>query len=95
MGSLPLSIPISHLKRLNKIKWNHKSQGRPWELNQIKLLARDKPNKGNSQCKDDQYIYHMIEYQLYKDKRYYELILGGSLYINPRPSSQQRSIWKG
>jgi len=92
MGSSPLSTTISHLKRLNKIKWNHKSQGRPWELNQIKFLARDEPNKSNSQCKDDQYIYHMIEYQLSKDKRFYELILGGSLYINATPSSQQRSI---
>jgi hypothetical protein len=34
------------------------------------FLARDKAIKSNSQSKDDQYIYHMIEYQLSKEKRY-------------------------
>jgi hypothetical protein len=36
----------------------------------------------------------MIEYQLYKNKRYLDLFPGGSLHINPRSSSQQRSIWR-
>jgi hypothetical protein len=43
--------------KFNKIKWNHKSQGRQWELKQIHFLARDKVIKINSQRKDDQYIY--------------------------------------
>jgi hypothetical protein len=58
------------------------------------FLARDKAIESNSKGKDDQYIYHMIEYQLSKDKRYLELFRGGSLQINPRSSSQQISIWK-
>jgi hypothetical protein len=58
------------------------------------FLARDKAITSNSQCKDDQYTYHMIEYQFSKDTRYLELFLGASLHINPRSSSQQRCIWK-
>jgi hypothetical protein len=49
------------------------SQGRQWELKQIYFLERDKAIKSDSQCKDDRYIYHMIEYQLSKDNRYLEL----------------------
>jgi hypothetical protein len=80
--------------KFNKIKWNHKSQGRQQESKEIHFLVRDKTTKSNIQCKDDQYIYHMIEYQLSKDKIYLELFSGGSLQINPRSSSQQISIWK-
>jgi hypothetical protein len=58
------------------------------------FLTRDKAIESNSQCTDDQYIYHMIKYQLFKDKRYLKLFPGGILHINPRSSSQQRSIWK-
>jgi hypothetical protein len=58
------------------------------------FLARDKAIESNSQCKYDQYIYHMIEYQLSKGKKYLELFRGGSLQINPRSSSQQISIWR-
>jgi hypothetical protein len=36
----------------------------------------------------------MIEYQLSKNKRYLDLFPGGSLHINPRSSSQKRSIWR-
>jgi hypothetical protein len=43
--------------KFNKIKWNHKSQERKWELKQIYFLARDKAIKSNSQSKDDQYKY--------------------------------------
>jgi hypothetical protein len=32
-------------------------------------------NKSNSQCKDGQDIYHMIKYQLSKDKRHLELFM--------------------
>jgi hypothetical protein len=32
-------------------------------------------------------------YQLSKNKRYLDLFPDGSLYINPRSSSQQRRIW--
>jgi hypothetical protein len=35
-------------------------------------------------------MYHMIEYQLSKDKRYLELFPSGSLHINPWSSSQQK-----
>jgi hypothetical protein len=41
--------------KFNKIKWNHKIQGRQQKLKQIYFLARDKAIKSNSQCKDDQY----------------------------------------
>jgi hypothetical protein len=77
-----------------KIKCKHKSHGRKWELKQIHFLARDKEIESNSQCKDDQYIYHMIKYQLSKDKKYLELFPDGILHINPRSSSQQRIVWK-
>jgi hypothetical protein len=60
--------------KFNKIKWNHKSQERQWELKQIHFLARDKAIKSNSQSEDDQYKkYHMIDYQFSKEKRYMEL----------------------
>jgi hypothetical protein len=39
------------------------------------FLARDKAIKSDSQCKDDQYIYHTIEYQLSKENRYLELFM--------------------
>jgi hypothetical protein len=86
-SSSPPTLRIT-LSTFNKNKWNHKSQGRQWELKQIHLLARDRAIKSNSQCKDDQYIYHMIDYQLSKDKRYLELFPGDILHINPRSSSQ-------
>jgi hypothetical protein len=60
--------------KFNKIKWKHKSHERQQELKQIHFfLAKDKAIESNSQYKDDQYIYHMIQYQLSKDKRYLEL----------------------
>jgi hypothetical protein len=75
MGSSSLPTLIITQNKFNKIKWNHKSQGRQWELKQIHFLVRDKVIKSNSQCKDDQYIYHMMKYQLSKDKRYFELLI--------------------
>jgi hypothetical protein len=41
------------------------------------ILVGDKAIGSNSQCKDDQYIYHMIKYQFSKDKGYLELFPGG------------------
>ena len=56
MGSSSLPTLRITQNKFNKIKWNHKSQERQWELKQIHFLARDKAIKSNSQCKDDQYI---------------------------------------
>ena len=70
MGSSPLPTTIEHLKGSTKSNGTTRVKEDPESLNQIKCLARDKANKSNSQCKDDQNIYHMIEYQLSKDKRY-------------------------
>jgi hypothetical protein len=53
MGSSQPTLGIKQNK-FNKIKWNHKSQGRQWKLKQLHFLARDKVIKSNSQCKDDQ-----------------------------------------
>jgi hypothetical protein len=75
MGSSFLPTLKITQNKFNKIKWTHKSQGRQWEIKQIHFLARDKVIKNNSQCKDDQYKYHMIKYQLSKDKRYFELLI--------------------
>jgi hypothetical protein len=94
MGSSSLPTLRITQNKFNKIKWNHKSQGIQRELKQTNLLARDKAIESNRQCKDDQYIYHMIKYQLYKDKRYLDLFPGGILQKNSRSSSQERSIWK-
>jgi hypothetical protein len=58
MGSLSQPILRITQNKLNKIKWDHKSQGRQWEIKQIHFFARDKVIKSNSQCKDDQYIPH-------------------------------------
>jgi hypothetical protein len=57
MGSSSLPTLRITQNKFNKIKLNHKSQGRQWELKQIHFLARYKGIKSNSQCKDDQYIY--------------------------------------
>jgi hypothetical protein len=57
MGSSSLPTLKITQNKFNKIKWNHKSQGRQWEIKQIYFLARDKVIKSNSQYKDDQYIY--------------------------------------
>jgi hypothetical protein len=78
--------------KFNKIKWKHNSYGKQWELKQIYFLARDKAIKSNSQCKDDQYICTHDRVPIVQVKKYLELFLGGSLCINPRSSSQQRSI---
>jgi hypothetical protein len=75
MGSSSLPTLIITQNKFNKMKWTHKSQGRQWEIKQIHFFARDKVIKSNSQCKDDQYIYNMINYQLSKDKRYLELLI--------------------
>jgi hypothetical protein len=53
MGSSSLATLRITQNKFNKIKWNHKSQGRQWELKQIHFLARDKVFKSNSQCEDD------------------------------------------
>jgi hypothetical protein len=53
MGSSSLPTLRITQNKFNKIKWNHKSQGRQRELKQIYFLARDKAIKSNSQCKDD------------------------------------------
>jgi hypothetical protein len=53
MGSSSLPTLRITQNKFNKIKWNHRSQGRQWEIKQIHFLARDKVIKSNSQCKDD------------------------------------------
>jgi hypothetical protein len=57
MGSLSQPTLRITQNKFNKIKWNHKSQGRQLELKQIDFLARDKVIKSNIQRKYDQYIY--------------------------------------
>jgi hypothetical protein len=42
MGSSSLPILRITQNKFNKIKWNHKSQERQWQLKQIHFLARDK-----------------------------------------------------
>jgi hypothetical protein len=51
MGSSSLPTLRITQNKFNKIKCNHKSQGRQWELKQIHFLARDKVIKAIANVK--------------------------------------------
>jgi hypothetical protein len=51
MGSSSLPTLRITQNKFNKIKWNHKSQGRQWELKQIYFLAIDKVIKAIANVK--------------------------------------------